>query len=323
MISSLSKAVTSVFLALAIAAGVQHAADAPPVHIRAGSWKTQQTIQPFLYAEYLPAGLTCEVKPFTNPGDMTTALLAGSLDVCGTTLVHAITVASKGAPVVLVCSLCGKCSALVVRSASGIAAPADLKGKAIGYVPSTMHHLLLLETLHRAGLTGTDVRLIRVDFFDMVNALSHGQIDAFLSGEPYPTIAVRNGVGRILCYPYFDDSIGPVNAGMLVRRDLIERSPDRVQAIVTAHARATAHLCADPEDWVRRAAAFGNDPEVLKAAAANIELSWDMDPVFLAQVRRLGDKMLERGMIERLPDWDALVDTRFVTAAREELLKPH
>ena len=72
--------------------------------------------------------------------------------MCGTTLVTAITAASKGEPVVMVSNLCNKCSALVVRKDTGINSVADLKGKTIAYVPGTMHHVLLLEVLQGAGL---------------------------------------------------------------------------------------------------------------------------------------------------------------------------
>jgi NitT/TauT family transport system substrate-binding protein len=288
----------------------------PVTTLRVGTWKTQQTIQPYEYSKYLPKTVRCEVLPFTNPGDMKTALLAGSLDACGTTLVHAILSASKDEPVVLVCSLCNKCSALVVSEKSNIRSPGDLKGKRIGYVPSTMHHLLLLEVLHRANLKPEDVELIRVDFFDMVNAMSHGQIDAFLSGEPFPTLAVRQGIGRILSYPYFDDSVGPINAGMLVRRETMEKEPDKIRQMVRAHAEATRFLQQHPDDWVRRAAEFGQSPGVLKQAAQNIELTWDMNEKFVAQIKCLGDKMLERGLIQKLPDWDRLIATQFVAEVR-------
>ena len=99
----------------------------------------------------------------------------------------------------------------------------DLRGKRIGYVPSTMHDVLLRETLNKAGLDpAKDVTLPRIDFFDMGQALARGNIDAFLSGKPYPTQAVVQGYGEILAYPYYDDSVGPINAGMIVTR---ERSP--------------------------------------------------------------------------------------------------
>ena len=167
--------------------GVGVAAD-----IRIGTWKTAQTIQPFFYEKFLPPGQNAAIFSFTNPADQKVALLAGSLDMCGTTLAHAIHSASRGEPVVLVAALCNKSSALVVRENGPIKAITDLKGKKIGYVPGTMHEILLRETLTRNGLSpATDVHLTRVDFFDMGMALARGSIDAFLSGEPFPSLALH------------------------------------------------------------------------------------------------------------------------------------
>jgi len=304
-----------VFIAFLLSAGVSHAADT----IMVGTWKTPQTIQPYFYQDFITKRQPVEVRPFTNPGDQKNALLAGSLDFTGTTLVQAILSASRGEPVVVVSSLCMKCSALVVGKKSDIITPEDLKGKRIGYVPGTMHHVLLFDTLARAGLTQKDVQLIRVDFFDMVTALSRGQIDAFLSGEPYPTMARLNGTGRILAYPYFGDSIGTINAGMLTTRDMIRNYPDRIQELVTAHARATEFLKSHPEDWLRRSRSFGYDAQGLERAAKNIELSWNMDEAFIRHTKNLALRMKELGIIDKLPDIDALIDTRFVKAAQKSI----
>ena len=186
---------------------------------------------PALFLRRIPAARPTgqALFAFTNPADQKTALLAGSLDMCGTTLAHAIHSASMGQPVVVVAALCNKCSALVVKKDGPIQTVADLKGKRIGYVPGTMHEILLRETLTRHGLSPEkDVPLIRVDFFDMGLALARGGIDAFLSGEPFPTLAVHEGYGRILAYPYYDESVGTINAGMLVTREMIEKHPEPV-----------------------------------------------------------------------------------------------
>ena len=166
---------------------------------------------------------------FTNPADQKTALIAGSLDMCGTTIAHAIHSASRGQPVVLVAALCNKCSALVVKKDGPVQKIADLQGKKIGYVPGTMHEILLRETLTQNGLDpNRDVRLTRVDFFDMGMALARGGIDAFLSGEPFPTLTQDQGYGKILAYPYFGATIGTINAGMLV-----ERKPSKTPPILS------------------------------------------------------------------------------------------
>jgi len=138
--------------------------------------------------------------------------------------------------------------ALVVAADSDIQTAADLKGKTIAYVPGTMHHVLLLDVLERAGLDpNTDVKLVRIDLFDMGQALAGGQIDAFLSGEPYPTQAVQDGYGRILEYPYFGDSIGTINAAMIGTEDIIEQRPELVQKLVDAHVQALGLIDTVPD----------------------------------------------------------------------------
>jgi NitT/TauT family transport system substrate-binding protein len=208
----------------------------------------------------------------------------------------------------------------VVKKDGPIRSEADLRGKTIGYVPGTMHEILLRETLTRNGISPqTDVTLVRVDFFDMGTALAGGSIDAFLSGEPFPTLAVRQGYGRILAYPYYGDSVGTINAGMLVTRAAVEERPEQVAALVLAHARATRFLVDRPDQWLKRASAFGTPIDVLEAAAPNMELAWDMDETFVRQAKALGSRMQALGIIERQPDYDRLFDLSFVQQARTQL----
>ncbi len=285
---------------------------------RVGTWKTAQTIQPFFYDQFLSQKI--QVFAFTNPADQKTALLAGSLDMCGTTLAHAIHSASLGQPVVVVAALCNKSSALVVKKDSAIQSIAHLAGKRIGYVPGTMHEILLRETLTRSGLSpAKDVQLTRVDFFDMGLALARGGIDAFLSGEPFPALAVYEGYGRILAYPYYDDSVGTINAGMLVTRESIEKTPGKVLKLVKAHAQATRFLQEHTDQWLNRAASFGTDRAVLDKAAPNMELAWNMDASFVERAKALGERMQALKVIERQPDYEKLFDLQFVQQIEQEL----
>jgi len=289
------------------------------VQATVGTWKTAQTLTPYFYEDFVPGGSTVEVKPFTNPGDQKTALLAGSLDMTGTTIPTAIQAAAAGEPIKIVTSLCKKCSALVVGKDSDIQSADDLKGKTIAYVPGTMHHVLLLDVLRRAGLDpAKDVTLTRIDFFDMGQALAGGQIDAFLSGEPYPSQAVQDGYGRILSYPYFDDSIGTINAAMIVTEDTIQSKPELVQTLVDAHIAAAQFMNEDQDAWLDKAASFGTDKALLQASADNIELCWDIDEVFIQNTKNLAQQMVELGMIDHVPDIDALFDLSFLEQAKQQ-----
>ncbi len=288
-----------------------------PLSATVGTWKTAQTLTPFFYQDFMPQGDTVDVKPFTNPGDQKTALLAGSLDMTGTTLPMAITAAAAGEPIKIVASLCNKCSALVVGKDSHIQTEADLKGKTIAYVPGTMHHVLLLDVLRRAGLDpAADVTLVRIDFFDMGAALVNGQIDAFLSGEPYPSQAVQDGYGRVLSYPYFDDSVGAINAAMIVTEDTIHNQPELVQTLVDAHVAATKYESENPDQWLEKAASMGTERALLEVSADNIELCWDIDEGYIQNAKNLAQQMLELGMIDHIPDMDGLFDLSFLENAK-------
>ena len=289
--------------------------------LRVGTWKTAQTIQPFYYQDFISEANRVSVFAFTNPADQKTALLAGSLDMCGTTVAHAIFSASKGQPVTLVAALCNKCSALVVRKDGPVGMTAELKGLKIGYVPGTMHEILLRETLTRSGLSPlADVQLVRVDFFDMGTALSRGGIDAFLSGEPFPTLAVDQGYGRILAYPYYDDTVGAINAGMLVHRDIIRKQPQQILDLVMAHTLATRYLQTHPDQWLAKAAGFGTRREILEKAAANMELAWDMDEAYMERAKALGLRMQALGVIDSQPDYDLLFDLSFVKKVADQMV---
>ena len=286
---------------------------------KVATWKTAQTITPFFYQDFLPADHQVEISPFTNPGDMKTALLAGSLDMCGTTLVTAITALSKGEPVVVVSGLSNKCSALVVSNGANIESEADLRGKKIAYVPGTMHHLLLLEVLNRNGLDPQkDVELIRIDFFDMCQALAQGTVDAFYSGEPYPSIAVAEGYGKILAYPE-DDGFGIINSAMMTTRDMVENNPELIQELVTAHVQATEFINSDRQAWFDKSAEFGTDPDVLDVSLNNIDMFWEMDEQYLDGVQVLAQRMYDQGLVSEIRDVREMFDLSFIQQAKKDL----
>lgn len=289
-------------------------------NIKVGTWKTAQTIQPFIYEQFLGEDDSIEVFPFTNPGDQKAALLSGELDICGTTLVTAIIGASKGEPIKIISNLCNKCSGLVVANDSNIEKAQDLKGKVIAYVPGTMHHILLLETLELAGLNpDKDVELKRIDFFDMGQALAQGDIDAFCSGEPYPSIALSENYGRILTYPYYDESIGYINAAMITTEDRIENDRDKIQKLVTAHVKSTEYFKENRKDWLDKGAEFGTDIKVLELAKDNMDLAWEVSSELIEQTKNLAKRMEQLGVISEVPDIEELFDLSFIEYSRNEL----
>jgi NitT/TauT family transport system substrate-binding protein len=76
----------------------------------------------------------------------------------------------------------------------------ELKGKRIAYGFGSTAHYTLLEALSSAGLTEKDVALVQMNINDMPNALDKGEVDAFSSWEPAPTVALARNPNHAVVY---------------------------------------------------------------------------------------------------------------------------
>ena len=94
-------------------------------------------------------------------------------------------------------------NALIVRSdladSGEVKSAADLKGRTVGITAMGVYtHQAAVRILEDAGLSVDDVRLVTMPYPDMVAALSNGAIDAANMTEPFVTIAMENGTGKML-----------------------------------------------------------------------------------------------------------------------------
>ena len=102
---------------------------------------------------------------------------------------------------------------------------------------------------------------------------------------------------------------------MIVTEDTIKNKPEMVQDLVNAHVDATRMLNEDREKWLNKSAEFGTDKALLEISADNIELCSDIDDTFIQNTRNLADRMKELGMIDTVPDIDAIFDLSFLEQA--------
>ena len=88
---------------------------------------------------------------------------------------------------------------------------------------------------------------------------------------------------------------------------------------VNAHIKATEMMNSDADMWLDKAASFGTDKALLEVSAENIELCWDIDEQYIQNTKNLAQQMLELGMIDSVPDIDAMFDLSFLEQAKEDL----
>ncbi len=263
-------------------------------------------------AKHLPPGWKTDITYFTVPGDMTSALLTNSVDLAYIGLTVAVVARSKDQPIVVLANQAGKGTAIVVKADSPIRTIADLKGKRIGNLPTSIHDILLREELKKANLRLEDVTLIRLVPADMPAALQRGDIDAFSGNEPNSTHAVMAGYGRVISYPY-DNPVGSINVGVLSSERHVNEKADMLRVWAVAHARATEELARDPDAWADLVAKeWGYQREATRRSIDNIELRWQMDDKFMAQYAVFADRLKQLGVITRVPDLSRLVVRDFI-----------
>jgi len=109
------------------------------------------------------------------------------------------------------------------------------------------HHLLMLEWLRAAGLEpDRDVRIVVVPPAQMFRNLAAGTIDGYYAGEPWNTLAVREGAGWCPTWSSAQ-SPGHLEKILLVTRRFAETRASEHAALISALLEACA-WCDEPQN---------------------------------------------------------------------------
>lgn len=150
---------------------------------------------------YQQVGVDVEVAGTFHAGpELMTAMRAGGIDAGYVGEAPATIAFARGfRSFQLVAQVNTGGSAIVVAADSKVRDLAGLKGRRIAVPGSgTVQDFLLRRSLDRAGLSARDVHILTLSPSEMSTALKGGQIDAFISWQPFPARALVRGEGRIL-----------------------------------------------------------------------------------------------------------------------------
>lgn len=208
-------------------------------------------------------------------------------------------------------------SSILIRPGLDAKEVAALKGRTIA-VPglSTVQDFLLHMALDKAGVDFSEIKETVLKPPEMLPAMSGAQVDAVVVWEPYPSMALAQGAGRIL---ERSQKIWPQHPCCMVIADsaFIEKNPDAVRRFVAAHVKATDYIKKNPLEAADMAHLFTGQPvEVARAAMKNIGFSYEPDVKKIEEYARF---MKEAGVIKEAdPAAFArhLVDYAFVPGGR-------
>ena len=282
--------------------------------IKVGTLKLIHGITPYFYENFVPAGTTVQVYPFESPTDGKNAVVTGTVDFGIYGLAAATLGAANGEPVVVVGAACNRGMAVVAGINSSINSIKDLKGKKVGIWPGSTQEVVILDRLSAEGMSIKDIQPIRVSFSDMAPALARGDLDAYVGAEPGPGISLANGTGKIVEYPYSTPT-GSLNMVLSTRRELIQKDPELIRTLLKIHRKASEYAMSNRDAFVTMAMQkLGQQKPSIEKAAPNVELTWNIDDLFLKEAHYYGTQMLAKKQIRQLPDYKTFIDPSFVKA---------
>ncbi len=250
-------------------------------------------------------GVTFEILDFPRTTERLAALLRGDIDIAFAGWNGLILMAEKDDPVVAIANAFDGGYTLTVRADSGIHSVKDLKGKRIAYSIGSNAELHLYSQIKLAGLQPRDVQAVHMGFPEMPLALARGDIDACFCSEPHSSIAIHQGFGRLLKYPY-DAGYKSINGVVVTTRRFLTENRPAVKAMLRAFVIATDMLKNDAVRYQEVGRAMFRQPDaVVQMALKNTVLSYSVD---VKAVEAMMEWQLRLGQIKKKPRLDQWMD---------------
>jgi NitT/TauT family transport system substrate-binding protein len=208
---------------------------------------------------------------------------------------------------------------------------ADLAGKTVSFEGiNTFSHLFVLKSLEKAGLKESDLRFEIVKAQDVLSALENGRIDAGHTWEPIKSAALRKGykiIGKA------GDVPGIITDVLAFDSKIIEQRPDDIRAIVKSILEARDFLYTNREEALRIIAPLEDmteddmddgikgtkQPDLKENEAAMKET--EKTTSLHASGKIIADFYLKRGQLSSIPNFNEIIEPRFVNELAAERQK--
>lgn len=189
-----------------------------------------------LYFMESEADYDIELVRFSSWIDLMDALNAGRIDGASVLIELAMKAKEKGIDIQAVAL--GHEDGNVVTVAPHVESVDDLIGQSIA-IPNrySTHHVYVHQMLEQAGYSIDDVNLVEMAPAEMPSSLSENRVAAYVVAEPFGSIGVSLGVGKVL---FQSQDIWPnsIDCALVMRTDFLQRDEKVSKHFVSNYAKA-------------------------------------------------------------------------------------
>ena len=214
----------------------------------------------------------------------------------------------------------GKTARVMARKELKITKVADLKGLKIGnQVGSSTGNTFVDIIAPRAGLKKEDYKEVKMDVNEMVAAAAAKSIDAFVSVDPYCTIAEAEGIATTVVSLYDYD---PMPVLMAATPEFVEKNPQAAIEYLRAWLDVGKELKQNPRkagDVIYgffTSKGYTMSRETFTKAMANVEVDVGFPSDVRPYLQQIAEGLLKEKKISAVPDWNKALRTEFMAKAR-------
>src|SRR6266478_2574981 len=214
----------------------------------------------------------------------------------------------------------GKTARVVARKELKITKVADLKGLKIGnQVGSSTGNTFVDIIAPRAGLKKEDYQEIKMDVNEMVAAAAAKAIDAFVTVDPYCTIAEAEGIATTVVSLYGYD---PMPVFMAATPEFVEKNPQAVVEYLRAWLDVGKELKQSPRkagDVIYvffTSTGYTMSRETFSKSMANVEVDVGFPTDVRPYLQQIAEGLLKEKKISAIPDWNKALRPQFMEKAR-------
>lgn len=286
---------------------------------------------PFYVAEALDSykkyGMDVELVNFADNATMPGALQGGSIDGAMLTYDMVLGAAAKGWPFKVVLPIDYSNGGDAIVATTAIKSAAELKGKKVAYNPLSPSDFLLAYALQSNGLSEADITPVHMSPEAVAGAMASGSVDVGVTYEPNVSSIVASGGGdKFHVILSTKKAPGLITDVLVFKTDYIAKHKDDIAAVMKGYLDALDFMAKNPEkaaEYIGKAMeippedALAQLNEVynpkLDEMMGNFEKS-DNILSFYTNGKMIGEILLEKKQIEKMPAIDSTLDDQFVKA---------